>query len=267
MGKGAPLYANKHFLVVLLACATHATSDCCGQSNTVSRWPFEWQVGQFSIHSDFDVASVPMVFSQLAPLKADIEKTLEIQVYPETVHLILFQRQESYRGYMRQYFPSVPFRRALFIKRRGPGMVFAFHSDEMLIDLRHETTHALLNASLPYVPLWLDEGMAEYFENVAVGSERDHLHAAAVRRDTFWRQVPSIESLEAIENLSGMGTTEYQQAWSWVHFLLHESPQSKAVLVRFLQDLQAHSPPGQLSRRVEEAIPDWKSRFIAHFRR
>ncbi|MEZ6089124.1 MAG: DUF1570 domain-containing protein [Pirellulaceae bacterium] len=238
-----------------------------GQSTDTAGWPFERQVGQFAIHSDFDVASDPETLAQLAPLKADIETTLQIQIYAEPVHLILFQRQENYRGYMKQYFPGVPFRRALFIKRRGPGMVFAFQSDQMHIDLRHETTHALLNASLPYVPLWLDEGLAEYFENRAVGTQRDHLHAAAVRRNAFWRHVPKIESLEAIEDLSGMGTTEYQEAWSWVHFLLHESPQSKAVLVRFLQDLQAHSPPGQLSRRVVEAIPDWKSRYIAHFRK
>ena len=231
------------------------------------RWPFEAQVGQFSIHSDFEVASDPQFAREFGTLKTDIEATLKIRIPDEPVHLILFKRQSNYRSYMRRYFPTVPARRALFIKRRGPGMVFAFESNEMRIDVRHETTHALLNAALPYVPLWLDEGLAEYFESPPSGSARPHPHNAPTRRKAYWGQVPSIESLEAIGDLSDMGTAEYQQAWSWVSFLLHESDESRTVLVRFLQDLQAHAPPGQLSRRVTAALPDWKSRYLRHFRR
>ncbi|GIT30210.1 MAG: hypothetical protein Ct9H300mP1_22560 [Planctomycetaceae bacterium] len=33
-------------------------------------------------------------------------------------------------------------------------------------DLRHEFTHGVLHSSLKRVPLWLDEGLAEYFEVV-----------------------------------------------------------------------------------------------------
>jgi hypothetical protein len=43
-------------------------------------------------------------------------------------------------------------------------MVFAYRGEDFETDLRHECTHALLNAALPVVPLWLDEGLAEYFE-------------------------------------------------------------------------------------------------------
>ncbi|QDS86414.1 hypothetical protein EC9_05760 [Rosistilla ulvae] len=237
------------------------------QTSTANRWPFEAQIGQFALHSDFNVAADPQIVAQLGSLQADLKKTLQIEIYPEPIHLILFEHQSNYQGYMQRYFPNVPFRRALFIKRRGPGMVFAYKSDQMHIDLRHETSHALLNASLPYVPLWLDEGLAEYFESPPTDAARQHIHQASTRRKAFWRQVPSIESLEAVGDLSAMGATEYQEAWSWVHFLLHESDQSRGVLIRFLQELQAHSPPGQLSRRVATELPDWKSRYLAHFQR
>ena len=82
----------------------------------------------------------------------------------ETVHFFLFQAKGTYQSYMKQYFPRVPYRRALFIKARGPGMVFAYQGNDFEIDVRHECTHALLHTWLPHVPLWLDEGMAEYFE-------------------------------------------------------------------------------------------------------
>lgn len=259
---------TNHFLrIALLLAGALCSGTIDAQTNAANRWPFEAQIGQFAIHSDFDVASDPQFVAQLGSLQADLKQTLQIEIYPEPVHLILFQRQANYQGYMQRYFPTVPFRRALFIKRRGPGMVFAYKSDQMHIDLRHETSHALLNASLPYVPLWLDEGLAEYFETPPTTNPRTHDHLTSTRMKAFLRQVPSIESLEAVGDLSAMGATEYQESWSWVHFLLHESEQSRRVLIGFLQDLQAHSPPGQLSRRVATELPDWKSRYINHFRR
>ena len=42
--------------------------------------------------------------------------------------------------------------------------MFAQVGPDFEIDLRHEATHALLHGSLPMVPLWLDEGLAKYFE-------------------------------------------------------------------------------------------------------
>ena len=50
------------------------------------------------------------------------------------------------------------------MKGRGPGKVFAYKSKALPVDVRHEGTHGLLHAALPMVPLWLDEGLAEYFE-------------------------------------------------------------------------------------------------------
>ena len=36
--------------------------------------------------------------------------------------------------------------------------------DHLRTDLRHELTHALLHGVLKDVPLWLDEGLAGFFE-------------------------------------------------------------------------------------------------------
>lgn len=259
--------AVPRIITTLIACAFFVTSIARAQQQPSPRWPYEYKLGQFWIHADFDVATNRNLLAQIGSLKQDLKKTLEIEIHDEAIHLVLFNSQANYRAYMSKYFPEVPARRALFIKRRGPGMVFAYRSSEMHIDLRHETTHALLNASLPYVPLWLDEGLAEYFESPPSTGARHHDHEGVTRRRAFWGQVPSIEDLEAIPDLSKMGTREYQDAWSCVHFLLHDSQASRKVLLRFLSDLQAHAPPGQLSRRVASDIPAWKKRYVAHFRR
>lgn len=246
----------------------HAVSPqtaACAESAT-PRWPYEWQSGDFVIHADFDVRRRDGMMDQLQRLRSDLKATLEIEIGNETIHLILFATSSVYRGYLRKHFPEIPDRRALFIKRRGPGMIFAYDSREMAVDLRHETTHALLNASLPYVPLWLDEGLAEYFEVAADERFSGNPHMKLVRLRSMLGQVPDMAALENLSDLAAMGSGEYRDAWSWVHFLLHESRESREVMVGFLQDVQAQSPPGPLSRRLAAQIPDYRARYLKHFR-
>ena len=100
---------------------------------------------------------------EMVQLERDLCQVLRIHPEQEPIHLFLFSREAVYRQYVGQYFPQVPYRRALYIKERGPGMIFAYSSKELDVDLRHESAHAVLHAALAVVPLWLDEGLAEDF--------------------------------------------------------------------------------------------------------
>ena len=100
-------------------------------------------------------------------------------------------------------------------------MVFAYYSDDFVVDLRHETTHAVLHTLLPMVPLWLDEGLAEYFEVPAADRCQGNPHLKQVQRNVRWRRPASLVKLEATETLDQMDRDAYRDAWSWVHYLLH----------------------------------------------
>ena len=145
-------------------------------------------------------------------------------------------------------------------------MVFAYRSRQFSVDIRHECTHALLHTTLPMVPLWLDEGLAEYFE-VAPGDRAfNNPHLPGVRWAARLGVVSRLESLEKKGDLSKMGGSEYRNAWAWVHFMLHGPKEAHDELVRFLADIQVHTPPGLLSERLKRRLPDLKRRFAAHFR-
>src|SRR5690606_12817525 len=120
------------------------------------------------------------------------------------VRVYLLASQESYQRYVQQYFPDVPYRRALFVKTRGPGMVFAFDNAEFAVDVRHESTHALLHSSLPNVPLWLDEGLAEYFEVERALRASGNPHLARVKWGLRVARLPTLETLEAKVSLADM---------------------------------------------------------------
>jgi hypothetical protein len=231
-----------------------------------NRWPDELAAGPFHCHADFSLEPHLNLLEEMSRLQRDVAKTLEVQPPRESIHLFLFQRKATYQRYIQQYFPAVPYRRALFIKERGPGMVFAHQNSEFDVDVRHESTHALLHAILPMVPLWLDEGLAEYFEVSPEERTYSHPHMTKLRWHARFGQVPSIEELERIRSLEEMGQNEYRDSWAWVHFMVHGSPDAHRELVAFLADIHAHTPPGKLSERLRRRVPGLERRFAEHFR-
>jgi len=231
-----------------------------------ARWPDEYTAGRFICHADFSIAPHRPLLDSLSQLERDLFELLAIAPPREPIHVFLFQRKSTYHTYLKQYFPDVPSRKALFIKGDGPGMVFAYRGEDFETDVRHESTHALLNAALPMVPLWLDEGLAEYFEVPDDRRRNGNPHLKLVKLSAHLGQVPDIESLEQMSNLSQMTRTKYRHAWAWVHFMLHGPQEAREELTRYLADIQALTPPGQLSHRIGRRVPDLKRAFAAHFR-
>jgi hypothetical protein len=230
------------------------------------RWPDERQAGVLVCHADFSLAAHAALLAELAGLQDELTAILGARAGGESVHVFLFQKKETYQAYLKQYFPRVPYRRALFIKARGPGMVFAYRGADFEIDVRHETTHALLHAWLPRVPLWLDEGLAEYFEVARNDRAANNAHHATLRAMIRTGQLPRLEALELLAELDEMGRDEYRDAWAWVHFLLHGPPETHDELVRYLADLEAGVEAGPLSTRLRRRLPELERRLSEHFR-
>ena len=231
-----------------------------------AQWPDVYQVGQFLYHADFPLAEYHHLLQSIPQMQQQMVDLLGIQASHEPIYVFLFARRGTYQAYLQRYFPDAPSRKALFIKSRGPGMVFVYRGEDFEIDLRHECAHAILNSALPMVPLWLDEGLAEYFEVPPDQRRHGNPHLRAVRWAARIGQVPRIEDLEQRADLGQMGRSQYRNAWAWVHFMLHGPPEAGEELRRYLQDIQALTPPGQLSRRLRARIPDLERHFAEHFR-
>ena len=110
-------------------------------------------------------------------------------------------------------------------------------------DLRHELTHAYLHSVVPKLPLWLDEGLAKYFE---IPPGRHGLNPqyvqqiAAAMEKGVWH--PNLRRLEQIPPTADMSQEDYVEAWAWVHFLLESQPACADVLRQYLADLRGGKP-------------------------
>ena len=222
--------------------------------------------GPFVCRADFALNSVENLLPDLDRLQNDLVRRLGVRPAAEPIELYLFRNQRTYKQYLRRYLSDVPYRRALYLKKGGPGIVLAYASPQLAVDLRHECTHAILHSTLPMVPLWLDEGLAEYFELEPDKRAYDNPYLSTVRWNARLGMLPKLESLERKGDVSSMSGADYRNAWAWTHFILHGSPEAHQELVAFLGDIGASTPPGLLSQRLRQRLPDVKRELAAHFR-
>lgn len=228
-------------------------------------WPDTQTIGPFIFRADFSLRTINPFLNELSQLQNDLVQSLDIPTAQEPIEVYLFHDQKTYNSYLKKHFPNIPFRRAIYIKAQGPGRVFAYRSEQFEIDLRHECTHALLHASLKNIPLWLDEGLAGYYELPTKQRIAGSPHLSSVRWSVWLGKPPKIENLEKCIDIANMGKTEYRDSWAWVYFMLHGSTEAHRQLVLYLSDMQKNDSQVLLSERLKHNVPTLQQNFSTYF--
>ena len=256
--------SRRHFCKLSLAAGTALATG--GTSLAAPAWVDQRQVGPFVCMADFPLVNHEALLAELAPLEKELRRVLGVRPCQSTIYLHLLADQKKHQQYLAERFPSVPYRRALFVKQEGRSSLFAYLHKDLAIDVRHESTHALLHADLPMVPLWLDEGLAEYFEVPQKQRFRQNPHLRTLRWDLRLGRIPNMAELEAKRELQDLSVRDYRFAWAWTHFMLHGPAAGHAELVAFLNDIRRREAPGQLSERLERVVPNSADRLVWHFK-
>jgi hypothetical protein len=228
-------------------------------------WVDQQSVGPFLCRADFPLAEIQPLLAELGQLQADLVRALEVPAAQTTIEVYLFRVKASYEKFLSRNLPRITYRRALYVKEKGQGRVFAYRSSQFDTDLRHECTHALLHAVLPMVPLWLDEGLAVYFEQAPAKRAFDSPQLGPVRWAVRLGGIERLESLEKKKDIAEMDRSDYRAAWAWVHFMLHGSPEARDELVRFLADIRSETPPGRLAQRLHQRLGNPVGLLNSHF--
>ena len=229
-------------------------------------WIDQRQVGPFIVRATFDLKAYEVILDELPELERELRRVLALSPCKEPISILLLKDEKEHRDYLNQRFPGVPYRRALFVKQDGRATVFAYRHREIAVDLRHESTHALLHADLAMLPLWLDEGLAEYFEAPADQRAFGNPHARALRWNMQLGVVRGLEALEGKTELEELTRRDYQFAWAWTHFLLHGPREATEQLWDYLSSVRRGEPPGEMSARIEAALPGANRQLVRHFR-
>jgi len=73
--------------------------------------------------------------------------------------------------------------------------------------------------------------------------------------------------LEMLDEVGKMNRAEYREAWAWVHYLLHSTPENKKVILSFIQLLRENPNPGSLREKLVENVQMPESELKAHILR
>lgn len=218
----------------------------------------EFRRGNLIFHNDADISENHPLFMELASFPEQVCRTLNLPVTDKPIHIYLFKDRVSYEQYVQMEFKDIPSRRALFVMRPSTTnqkqemlQVLCFWGDRIQDDLRHELTHATLHGILHNLPLWLDEGLAMYFE-VGIAAQGKHQRALAAIEPQIkagnWKY--DLDRLETLKEVNQMGLVDYYEAWAWVYYLMHSDAANASCLSGYLKDrLRPDAPATTLQQR------------------
>lgn len=219
---------------------------------------------QLWVYSDFYLPQQHRLLVELNAQRGALAAKLALPTSDEPVYVYLFSTAEDFRKFVHKNYPEFPSRRAFFVESDTRLMVYAYWGDRVAEDLRHEVAHGYLHSVVPRIPLWLDEGLAEYFEvpQGQNGLNRPHLQEIAQARSQGWQ--PNLRRLEELASAADMNQVDYAEAWAWGHFLLETTPERQQLLRSYLQSVRLAEAVEPLSSRLRGLHLDYERKLTEY---
>ncbi len=225
---------------------------------------------QVADHMDLVFAEYTRRFSQFRPRAAAKNP------------LVVFRRETDYLEFLARHGIDGTGSGGMFFIKSGASALVTFLEgqslERMFHTLRHEGFHQFAFARIgPDLPIWANEGLAEYFAETVVakrGLSAGQVPAgrlAVVKRAIADNaHIPLAELLtmsgeEWNQNVRDrIGSLQYDQSWSVVHFLVHGDKKYQRAFEAYLKMIATGLEPAEVARRIFGASTDafeqaWKT--------
>ncbi|MDB5328796.1 MAG: hypothetical protein JWM57_4365 [Phycisphaerales bacterium] len=243
----------------LLLTLALATANAAAQTNTFTS-------KQYQIFSDLDADATKDYAKRLDGMYEEYAKRLKDFSIPndQKFQVHLFKKQSDYRRYTGSRLPNsagifIPSLQALAGFEESQGRTALRQT------LQHEAFHQFAwQAISQNLPIWLDEGLAQVFEEGVWTGDKIMLGQVPPQRLKLLQQDMASGKLLPFKTLMGMsrtafqsrmrddglGRSQYNQAWAMTHFLVFAcdekgNPRFRDRLIGWLRDLHAGRDPQQ----------------------
>ena len=251
-------------IALSLTCAGCVTlpTNPASQAKSLVPTRYKLETGPYTVYTNSPLSKNSPEVQQLIKLEDQLQNTLDLKIadQQDPIEIYILDDRASFNHFLTFYYSELPPLRAFFFAQGNRRVGYTFHGKSLEQDLRHEATHALLHASVINLPLWLDEGLAEYFEveDKLEGLNPEHLGKLRSDVKTGWQ--PDLARLETLDDVRQMGPRDYREAWAWSHYFLESSADNKRILLGYLHDLSRGEAAKPLSTRLGE--PDEQNQAI-----
>jgi len=163
-----------------------------------------------------------------------------------TLNLKLFDDKGRFNAYKKKVAPTLGTAGGFYISRINEASVYTANNDQRMYDVtRHEATHAIAAGAFGRTPTWLNEGLAEYFEDLTFKNGMTRI----VKPDKSHLKLLLKTSLPGLKNYFSMSseqwysepgqTRNYALGWSLVYFLM--SSEEDKQFLRYMLDHLAYN--------------------------
>ena len=196
--------------------------------------------------ADRQLREVALRFEQFRDVVTGLNRAATKEGAGSHVPIIVFRDRRSFEPFMPRAYGHIVEAAGMFVE--GPDSVYiAVRLDGGAASYRaafHEYTHLLLRHAFPDAPLWLDEGLAEYYSTMRVTGDRRALiglplptHITLLRESSM----PLMEMFAATHQSAVYTGTDrvllYAQAWAMVHHAYHSRPSLEAEMIALARRL------------------------------
>ncbi len=184
----------------------------------------------------------------LAGLNPDFEMNSPLPTY-----VFLFRNAQSFDPYKTRFGAGPTSQDAYFNADRDANYVAlnATPEGDWFAPVYHEFVHYLLNNNFTDVPLWFNEGLAEYFSTFRLTVEGEAEIGRPVESSADWLRQNSLMPLTRLFEIAVQSPEYneedrqggyYAQAWALVHYLLWGEPEWRTDLSDRVTRLDAGEP-------------------------
>lgn len=207
------------------------------------------KIGPFLFHTNFPVNEISTEINSLLNSYNDIKQRLMLPDPYELTDIYVYEDQNVYEDFFRKNFPGERIHPSVFTKNyvvlkkdADRSHIYVYRSDKLGEDLRHEGIHAILHSTIKKkIPIWLDEGLAEYYEQdgekVNLWLNKRWLKQSIVRIQN--KKFQNLGKLEQIVLPSSFPTVCYSDSWAWICFMLNGPEKIRAILPNYIKEYQA----------------------------
>ncbi len=212
---------------------------------------FAFSSRHYDVASDLSRDACREVANELEESLRQVSRRIgvDLGVPSQRFQVYVFSGNGSYRDYLDDVFDVrlehtqgmySPFLKQLLVLRTDP-------LDEFHRTARHEGFHQLLDSVMAAPPLWVNEGLAEYFAGLKAPDGRwDDGRVLDSRLQTLQTAGRSLRDklvpLQVFVRFSQPqfmqdGRWNYAQAWAFIHYLKHSSVKNEDALEALLAEL------------------------------
>jgi tetratricopeptide (TPR) repeat protein len=215
------------------------------------------------------------VFQRMFPaLRVDSGKPLTV---------IALKNEESMKTFLPDYWAGKDRARPAGLFVPGFDETFAVlrtdvtgSAENSYHSLYHEYTHSILRVNFAALPVWLDEGLAEFYGNTIIEDKEVKVGVPSPLQINLLRrsglipldQLLSADRRSAFYNEQNRATIFYAESWALVHFLsLDPDARKEKYLHQYLQEWDETGDPEEAARRAFKDFKKFQSKLDDYLRK